>query len=80
MLFGPVSDLLALIKETPAASHVVADASDQRAGIISTLQIALRGFRFLPPESDTDLECTSLAGAADGLVVSARRRSRHGRP
>jgi len=50
VLFGPVSDLLALIKETPAASHVVADASDQRAGIISTLQIALRGFRFLPPE------------------------------
>ena len=52
VLFGPLSDLLALIKETPAASHVVADASDQRAGIISTLQIALRGFRFLPPESE----------------------------
>jgi hypothetical protein len=51
VLFGPLPDLLALIKETPAASHVVADASDQRAGIISTLQIALRGFRFLPPES-----------------------------
>jgi hypothetical protein len=52
VLFGPLSDLLTLIKETPAASHVVADASDQRAGIISTLQIALRGFRFLPPESE----------------------------
>ncbi len=50
VLFGPVSQLLTLIENTPAASHVMADAPDQRGGVISTLQIALMGFRFLPPE------------------------------
>jgi hypothetical protein len=51
VLFGPVSQLLSLIENTPAASHVLADAPDQHGGVISTLQIALMGFRFLPPES-----------------------------
>ena len=50
VLCGPVSQLLSLIENTPAASHVMADAPDQRSGVISTLQIALMGFRFLPPE------------------------------
>jgi hypothetical protein len=68
VLFGPLPDLLALIKDTPAASHVVADASDQRAGVISTLQVALRGFRFLPPESEQTWSARSWQEQRDGWV------------
>ena len=48
LLFGPAAALTALVKDTPASSLIDDSAPQQRAGIVGTLQLAVKAFNFLP--------------------------------
>lgn len=75
VLFGPIEKLLKLIENTSAANHVPKDAAEQMHGVLSTLQIALKGFRFLPPQGGTQWSALKWADKRQGWLFMPCRES-----
>jgi hypothetical protein len=68
MLFGPPAALTQLLAGTPAASLIDPSAAPQRQAIVSTLQLAVEGFRFLPPPGEQIWSARTWAAQRTGWI------------